>query len=855
MERYKKLKLSLLSLVLAVAVALSAAAVALMSRVVGVYADDRYVELDGNSVFYTSIRGAEIDSTNADNNSADVEHYTRFKIGEDETVSYRQNLAYSWLVGKKDSEDKYTGEYEKQRFSMELSFENLSFKRFIIKFQSQQYVYTKDEKSENYLVFTPTDNGEKFDIIVATSLGDEEKGEELKGEKVGIVYPKDEHIRITFGEYVNGDYPLFINNNEAKTFDGKNIFFKKVYEQFASYVASGDNAVTPLTFSAEFEENAEADATANMILYSINGQSFEMHHNNSVWKVKDTAAPVMCFTETPSYLQYGKTISLNYKVIDVLASSPRSTAYYYILTGEQYASETFNYDKFDYTAESKDESAGEGENKEEESKEEKSPFIQVSSTANLTLVRDDKTFIPREYIGTDVYGLVKIYYEISDVSNTKTAQKEVVFVDWYAKDANKDVIDVYELKGDTNKSSYFLKLIGGKDGATYATEDNIIGSGKDDALEAYKQSVQAFEEAYQEKIDQAIAEMEDGKLYAGGEKFYLPALDYNFYDGYSTGRDYKYSIYYVAKTKGSHTSLEANKLAIDLSEADVRYTFTIYVTDTFGNPMRYPVTVENENGEKEIEWKEIKSGDIWEEENADLLPFFEFDVSYKEATAENPKNLSLPYVGSSYSGVSFNIKGVSGTYTSNYSLYVFDRNAFYKDLQTKFNGNSAVKVEPINYTAFKENLEKLFDNEYEYEGTKIENTRQYFTVVKEVANLLESDYNYEESKALNWNASSTSFTPQSVDDFYVVKLTLTDNRSQKATPYYAAVAASVQTTSLKGESDWVQNNIPSIVLFSVAGVFLIAFIVLLIVKPKDKGDIDVVYSDIENKKDAKKKSK
>ncbi|MDE7076162.1 MAG: hypothetical protein K2O62_02445, partial [Clostridia bacterium] len=617
----------------------------------------------------------------------------------------------------------------------------------------------------------------------------------------------------------------------ATTAEGGKVCFKNVYQYFATYVSSGDTAVTPLTFSAEFEDNA-AEKSAEMVLYDINGQSFEMHRQGDDYKIKDTAAPVICFSETPSYLEYGKAIGLKYRVIDVLASSPRSTAYYYVLTGKQYASDKFNYDKIEYSDEDESDSSEgeEGENKEEDKDEvaNVNPFIQITSSSNARIIRDSNTFIPSDLLeGGNVYGLVKLYYEISDVSGSN-AQKDVVFVDWYAKD--EALVNIYEVK-NAEGTSNFLKLIDDKPGVTFAGKDDV---NEDD----YKNTIKAFEQAYQQKIDEAIAELEDGKLYAGGGKFYLPAIEYEFVDDYFNCRDYKYSLYYKGKTTGSNTSLEPNQLAIDLSDADVTYKFKLFVTDSFGNPMRYPT---DDNGE--IVWKEITTNDVWDEDFETLLPSFTFDVAYKEATAEDPESLSLAYVDTTYSGVSFTIKGVSGTYTSQYKLYVFDRSAFYTDTGIT-----------IGYNEFKEAIGKLFANEFENNGVKLENTRKYFTTVKASSELLETDENYEDFKALNWNASSISFTPQSVEDFYVVELTLTDKRSQLQSKNYATVAASVQTTALKGESDWVENNVTSIVLLSVAGACLVALIVLLIIKPKDKGDIDAVYSEVEEKSGASKKN-
>ena len=305
-------------------------------------------------------------------------------------------------------------------------------------------------------------------------------------------------------------------------------------------------------------------------------------------------------------------------------------------------------------------------------------------------------------------------------------------------------------------------------------------------------------------------------------------------DEYFSVKDFKYSLYYRAKTTGSNTSLDYNKLSIPLKEADVTYRFTIFVTDAFSNSMRYP-KVDEDSGE--LVWEEITTNDVWEEDFAELLPFFEINVSYKKATAENPEKLSVAYVGTSYSGVSFNIKDGSSTASTKYNLYIFDRNAAYKELDLN-----------LTYAQFVENFDKLFENEYK-DGV---NTRKYFTTVKPASQLKATDENYDLFKAINWNASSVSFTPQSAEDFYIVRLTLTDNRSQMSDVYFATVAASIQAKSLKGESDWLENNVTAVVLLCIAGVLFIAFVVLLVVKPKDKGDIDEIY---ENDKKGKKGKK
>lgn len=838
MEKFKKLKITLISVFTALLLAVSATAFLIFGSAGKAYASPYTVDLDGNTVFFTPISSERIISESEEVKSeADAEktaRYTLFKIGKDQTVSYRQNLAYSWISGVKDGDGNYTGEHRSGLFSMKLSFASLNFKRFIIKFQSQQYVMTKDNKSENYLVFEPSADARNFTIKVCQSLDKDDDGNIKEYETLGGSFESTERVEIGFEGYEEGDYRIYVNDQR-----GQEVWFKNVYEHFATYVSSGDNAVTPLAFSAEFAEGEE-DNTADMILYDISGQSFEMFEKSSGYRIEDNAAPVICFSQTPSYLEYGKSIGLQYKVIDVLAQNPGATAYYYILTGDQYKNEDekFDYDKTDY--DSKSEDSAEGDKEEEQ----KSPFIRVTSSSGARLISDSNTFIPKDHGNPDKYsnvcGLVKLYYEIYDRGSTSsTSQKDRVFVNWYAPETA--LVDIYgsDLKNDqTGKESYFLKLIDEKQGVSYARAGDETGS-KEEVAEKYKKSVETFQNAYQDKIDKAIAALEDGKLYAGGDKFYLPAIesvDFGFVDEYGDTRDYKYSIYYKGKTTGSHTSLEANKLAIDLNDADVTYRFTIFITDAMGNPMRYPAI----NDEGELVWEKITTNDVWDKDFAQLLPYFEFDVSYKKATVEDPKDLSLSYVGTNYSGVSFKITGVTGTYESQYKLYVFDRNAMNKDLGKN-----------LEYADFNSNVQKLFDNTY-IEGV---NTRKYFTTVKPASELLETDEHYEEFKALNWNPTSISFTPQTIDDFYVVELQLTDTRSQSQTVNYATVAAAVQTKALKGESDWLENNKTSVILLSIAGACLIALIVLLIIKPKDKGDIDAVYSEEVERADKKAKNK
>jgi hypothetical protein len=104
-----------------------------------------------------------------------------------------------------------------------------------------------------------------------------------------------------------------------------------------------------------------------------------------------------------------------------------------------------------------------------------------------------------------------------------------------------------------------------------------------------------------------------------------------------------------------------------------------------------------------------------------------------------------------------------------------------------------------------------------------------------------------------WDDSSISFVPQDDNSFYVVKLDLSFNNAKQTK--CMAIAVSAEAESFYGETNWVQNNLVSIILLCVAGASLIAIIVLLVVKPKDNDDIDVVDLKEQSAAKAKKTKK
>ena len=130
-------------------------------------------------------------------------------------------------------------------------------------------------------------------------------------------------------------------------------------------------------------------------------------------------------------------------------------------------------------------------------------------------------------------------------------------------------------------------------------------------------------------------------------------------------------------------------------------------------------------------------------------------------------------------------------------------------------------------------------------------TRRFF---EEIPAVKETDADYEKYKDYGWSNSSTSFTPQDKNAFYMIRAEVTDKQfvSDPVT-CDLAVVASVNATTIKGENDWLKNNVASVVLLSVAGAAFVGIILLLVIKPKESGDIDEQFENVKSRKNKSKK--
>ena len=757
-ERFmtKKRRISITTLALVSAASLLSAA-AIMGGTIAASAD-REVALTGGNYFYTS-GDAEISEQQQDG-----AYYTSFVFADgDSRITYRKNLAYHWFSSVRDDEGNPTAEAQEGYLSTEIGFDELTFESFTIQFQSQQYTQTEDGVTENYVTFIP--EGGSVYVKIGDPLPEDatERAEEIESITSESEALSPERISVNFSDYASGVYQVSVSDGSSSV-EGE---FTNVGGSYASYVSSNSaTSVIPLTYSAQFAEGSSG--SASMVLYSFNGQSFELTGDEGERTINDNTPPVICLSESFNTIDYGRNISVDYAVIDMLATSPRSSLSYYILTNEQLEAGDLN-------------ATGDESN-----------FISVSSGSVAPVIRGNDTFVPESEEGAsyNTECLVKFYYTVQD-STASGGNSDNVFIDWYVPAEYK-----YTVTAGDGQQYDFIRATDDGEGATYVLPEG---------------------ESYQQLVNEAI---EAQQASAGDDKsFYLPSYENFISDNVTSYSDLTFSIYYISSSTGSVTSLAVNELSLSLS-ADGLYRFAIYATDVAGNDMYY---IDDEGEKVTFAASELTSllEDPANSKLTGYVPVYQFEVNYGGLTVTDPEGQEIGYVGTQYTASDFDISGLSSNYETTYTLYIFDRLAYTRD-----HGN-------ISYARFIGMVSDLFNDP--------ESRAAYFQTIESASDVETTDPNYELYTDYNWNPSNLSFTPQADNSFYVIRMSAKDNvYNTPEIEGFMAISVSAAADHLAGESDWLENNIASVVLLCVAGVALIGIILLVVIKPKEKGDIDVI---------------
>lgn len=746
-----------------------------------------------------------------------------FEDDSDE-VNYKKNLAFRWYENAADNsastddgeEEEGVADAEAPAinfemnpgwFNMEIGFAdknnadgNIQFEKFVITFESQQYTQTKDGKTTNYIVFEKTD-GNRLNVYVATKDASEKDLDAVLDRlaadataPIGAV--GNDRITIDFTDYEKGNYSVKISDGTT-TVTGA---FENVGKAYAKYSSSSATPVTPLSFKALFAEEKEDDVKAFMTLYRLNNQSFGLSGLSDTdygaplvkGSINDDAPPVVCLDKAVPFIKYNGEITFDYTVIDVVATSPSLATSYYMLTKDAV---TDGYVP--------------------EYKEKGGDYRTVTDSDNQYIFPHDRHYLPTadDYEASvydenfGVKAAVKVVLKLTDTSSTG-GQTTYVLLDWYV-DGNY----LIKLNGDADKT--YIAVATDKQGLSYAYTDGTASS--PDGADWQKLLTD-----YQSSVNDAAKDLKAGNK----NYFYLPSVESLFNSDATPYSDLTFSIYYNNGSQQSSANKSANELSINITKAG-KYIFTVFAKDAAGNSMFYY--------DDKHEKVDLETGAVWnmykQEENSEYegmrkyLPWFEFTVEESVISIEDPDVQSTAYVGSSYTPDSFEINGVS--VKSVYTLYEFKSDLWAKD-------HDGVAM---TFGYFSENKEVL-----------LKDGRMYFTRIRPASELKEGTADYDKFNDYGWNSASLSFTPQTANAFYLIKCEASGSETAEPVTKLMAIAAAPKVTPLDGEDTWVQDNVTSIILLCIAGASLTGIILLLVIKPKNKGDLDEVIATPKKKK-------
>lgn len=725
-----------------------------------------------------------------------------FTLADGDSVWYKNDLAFKWFKAKDEA----------QYLTMKFALKDLNFKSLTFTVESDSSVASEDEKAINSVKLV-NDNGVKAYVVNG-------KTDEVEdGDKKDVTLTAGDEVIIALKEGTEyGEFKVEFNGTEIGS-------FKNVGSNYANY---SYEETYPLTIEAK------CDGTNKTVVYlnEINGQKFdnittkEGVEGASSKLVKDTAAPVLVVNEELNGFSLGSAFSLSYEKIDVLQTSSLV--------------ETKKYYQYDPTDSATD-------------------FVTLSTSTYFmdTVYYTNGTEVSAEakegYTATSVYKVdnkeyVAVEFTLADNAfNADDGEwaKSKIDLSWYAtRSAEKTVGE--------NKRDYLI-LDRNDSGAEYI--GITIENGRNEFVDEteFKNQVATF----QTELEKAAED-----VYAGSNSYiYFPSFEWLFKDdnGY---RNLKFTISYkTASSTSAKTSsgLSASGLKLSASE-EGKYEFKIFATDKEGNTMQYYL-----DGEKVA----VSTSNIWD---IDEIPSFSYTIENRGLKVEDKTNASSRRdTKILYETYTFSDATVIGATSkkSDYALYKLDLDAYNDTLDANEKQITRTVLSGITYEKLQKALEGKIVGADDYFELYID---AYAGLIADAVNgeksavlkcfenkiekynerITEDDEEYEAYNKYEWQKSSNaSFKTMEEGEYLIVADYWEEELPMQRAMAYKLVIVESEADVIKGETQWLKNNVVSVVLFSIAGVMLVLIIVLLLIKPSDE-TLEDVDAKVEEKKNKKK---
>lgn len=725
-----------------------------------------------------------------------------FTLADGDSVWYKNDLAFKWFKAKDEA----------QYLTMKFALKDLNFKSLTFTVESDSSVASEDEKAINSVKLV-NDNGVKAYVVNG-------KTDEVEdGDKKDVTLTAGDEVVIALKEGTEyGEFKVEFNGTEIGS-------FKNVGSNYANY---SYEETYPLTIEAK------CDGTNKTVVYlnEINGQKFdnittkEGVEGASGKLVKDTAAPVLVVNEELNGFSLGSAFSLSYEKIDVLQTSSLV--------------ETKKYYQYDPTDSATD-------------------FVTLSTSTYFmdTVYYTNGTEVSAEakegYTATSVYKVdnkeyVAVEFTLADNAfNADDGEwaKSKIDLSWYAtRSAEKTVGE--------NKRDYLI-LDRNDSGAEYI--GITIENGKNEFVDEteFKNQVATF----QTELEKAAKE-----VYAGSNSYiYFPSFEWLFHDdnGY---RNLKFTISYWTESSTSpktSSGLSASGLKLSASEKGL-YEFKIFATDKEGNPMQYYLDDEK---------VAVSTSNIWD---IDEIPSFSYTIKNRGLKVEDKTNASSRRdTKILYETYTFSDATVIGATSkkSDYALYKLDLDAYNDTLDANEKQITRTVLSGITYEKLQKALEGKIVGADDYFELYID---AYAGLIADAVNgeksavlkcfenkiekynerITEDDEEYEAYNKYEWQKSSNaSFKTMEEGEYLIVADYWEEELPMQRAMAYKLVIVESEADVIKGETQWLKNNVVSVVLFSIAGVMLVLIIVLLLIKPSDE-TLEDVDAKVEEKKNKKK---
>lgn len=459
-------------------------------------------------------------------------------------------------------------------------------------------------------------------------------------------------------------------------------------------------------------------------------------------------------------------------------------------------------------------------------------FLQTFENTNGTL---NNIAIPRAVIDKNFYSNTENGYEINKISGTlySTSVNGYSFTDKPSSTSfyltAGDVLDQdghsMSFPMETNPKSITFYLKQGKqtsqmtfnvcrkiDGAEVLLETytaNVISrSTVDNDAPKYRNVVDVADlvDSFQEKINNETLDPESVKNGTPhsinlGKSINVPSLENFIIDDISSYSKLTKTYHYITPSQEEKTTTSTKSIALD--DAGV---YRLYVTfvDENGNDtdsqLFYNVTALGEKYAVKIDGKM----EVYDSTNPDHVEIYnnaDYAIFIFSFTINDDAPLSVVavdsqengYIGVKYTALDFNI--VASGFNVNYTLW-------YNSSLTADENSTWVQIPAIN----------------------------------KAGGVGANGYTYEQLKSINYDGKLT-FVPDKVGS-YKIECNLSSDKSFRYEDDLTIVRITDEPVVVKPISTWLQDNLVSVIFLGVGTACLIAIVVLLFIKPKDKVEED-----------------